>query len=475
MASDKNLESLSLSFSSFNIGGNKPEQTSSLLSLIQSVCADKDFGALATILRHTRFVPLEPVDENGNTLLHFIIIHFQEMGGAPFLQTFLTFPDSKKLLNTQAKQSGHTPAVLACSLKLHNVIDMLVEAGADLSIPSRSGEKVQVETTEQTPVEKILEKKLSVEKLLEKKSSEKSPNGGKGILDALPLGFLKKLRRDSPRVSTEASTLQLTTPAPQKEEIKKVFSKEQAKPETVSTLGTLGMTHDKPVKISQTSEMCTDDFIIHLTKLPEVKTSPEKKPEAEKKPEVAVGGSRSVIVGQRYLNQIQSLTTTSVGGARSESSSSEEPKRKSVELSRATDDIHQKTVEEIKDLMGVDEETAKIYKSVIYYRVKEKNPTMTGYERAIEMQKQATKENLKDIDIEAERKRRAELFASKSASSSEESSASSKKSKKSKKAETSSSSSSSSEEKPKKKGKSKKATSTSSSESTSSPDLETAL
>ena len=63
------------------------------------------------------------------------------------------------------------------------------------------------------------------------------------------------------------------------------------------------------------------------------------------------------------------------------------------------DIIHKRTVEKIQAIMNVDSDTAKNYKAVLYRKVKEEHPELGGYDRAIEMEKLATKENLDKIDI----------------------------------------------------------------------------
>lgn len=81
---------------------------------------------------------------------------------------------------------------------------------------------------------------------------------------------------------------------------------------------------------------------------------------------------------------------------------------KKKDLGRETDKIHEEVVEKIKELLGVDEETARIYKSVLYWKVKNEKPELAGYDRAMEMKKLVKKKELKDIDIEAEKKKRDE-------------------------------------------------------------------
>lgn len=482
MESDNSFESLSLSSFNLNGGDNQSEQPS-ILTLIKSVCADKDFTTLAKILTHTRFVPMDSIDENGNTILHFIIANFQEMGGAPFLQTFLSNPDAKKLLNKKASKSGLTPAVQACSLQLYNVIDMLVNAGADLNVPSRDGAKVQPETTEQ----------MSEQPTLSKKSTQESSLSLKSPLSIFNFLGLTKKQSPQPTTSLELSkqitvqeeksipkpvqkTIQTTTTSnlPGMTSVEpKVEKKEEIKVEMnkkpVSDINTEAFIQNKLNALPNKEAIFDDERVLNTSEFIDkmIKASQFQLP-VQQPFQPPTGGGRSVVVGQRYLNNIPELSTTiSMGGYRKKKTSKKDDKKASYELGRQTADIHQKTLEKIMDLMSVDEPTAKLYKSIIYYKVKNEQPTLSSYERAVEMEKLATKKKLEEIikktDIEAEKKLREKATATSTSSSDSEKPKKKKDEKK----------------KDDKKKKSKKETSSSSSSSsvaeTSSPELDTLL
>jgi hypothetical protein len=491
MASDKSFESLSLSSLNLN-GGDIQQEQPSLMTLIKSVCADKDFATLATILKHTRFVPIDPIDENGNTILHFIISNFQEMGGAPFLQTFLSNPDSKKLLNKQSEKSGLTPAVLACSLKLFNVIDMLIDAGADINIKSRDGSRIQPATTEQ-----MTEQAPAVKQAV----PESSPSVFKTFTSGLS-SFLSGVSKKSPQSQSAVSSLELS-----RQQTERAPRTDIALPAESIVSSLPGMTSVAPLPQSkkQISEEKTDAYLQskkQLAQLAPTEPQPNKEQIFEngsdertsefmnnviksRQPSIASnGGGRSVVVGQRYLNNIPELSSTiSFGGYRKKKSSKKDDKKKSThELGRQTDDLHQKVLEKIMELMGVDEQTAKLYKSIIYYKVKNDQPSLTSYERAIEMEKLVTKkkldEILKKVDIEAEKKLREKAFADSSSSESDSEKPKKKGKKEEKKVEKKELKKDGKKKVEEKKKKPAKETSSSSSSSvaeTSSPDLDTLL
>lgn len=440
----QSLQSLSLSLP-FDAPLGKDKEQPSLNDLIKKVCADKNFAILKYILQTTNFIPTEPVDEFGNTILHFIIFNLEEMGGLPFLQSFLANPNVKKIINTLSKKDGFTPAIAACSLRQYKVVDLLAEAGADLKIPSREGTKIMTAT--ETEV---------------KRDSE--PNEKRSIFSGIGIAksFLTKLIANK-----ESDAIPTTSTIGMSESVQAKQVSQGSQKGVVPTTGG-----------QQLNELSTEAFVKGVINGTLAASNP---PSVSK---MSTGGSHSVVVGQRFLNKAPEYSSISGGSSDTEKKKKRATKKKSkhplrrsterssesrgsFELGRITDDIHERTIETIKSLMGVDEETAKAYKSILYYRVKEEHPEMSGYERAVEMEKLATKTILKDIDIDAAKKKREELRSA-SASSSD----TSEKKPRKKKAELSDTSSSEvSEKKPKRKPKK----SESQSESTSSPELDTNL
>jgi len=76
------------------------------------------------------------------------------------------------------------------------------------------------------------------------------------------------------------------------------------------------------------------------------------------------------------------------------------------EISRQSSDIHERSVMKIIELLKLDKNNekdvmkARNYKAAIYKMVKEKNPLLNNFDRAVEMEKSITKEILKSIDID---------------------------------------------------------------------------
>lgn len=104
-------------------------------------------------------------------------------------------------------------------------------------------------------------------------------------------------------------------------------------------------------------------------------------------------GGASMISGTRHANRYFDYSVS--GGA-----------KKSHDMSREVNDIHDRTVALIKKLMKCTDEEAQTYKSVLYRRVKAEHPELSSKDRALKMEESATKETLKAIDLPAEMKKR---------------------------------------------------------------------
>lgn len=69
-------------------------------------------------------------------------------------------------------------------------------------------------------------------------------------------------------------------------------------------------------------------------------------------------------------------------------------------ITRQTSEIHTRVIERIMELMNVDADVARNYKSVFYQEVKREMPNLSSLDRAIEMEKRVTKDRLDEIDID---------------------------------------------------------------------------
>jgi hypothetical protein len=92
------------------------------------------------------------------------------------------------------------------------------------------------------------------------------------------------------------------------------------------------------------------------------------------------------------------------------------------QISRQSSEIHERAILKIIELLKLDKtkekdlNLARMYKAAIYKTVKEKNPLLNNFDRAVEMEKSITKETLKSIDIDKVSKEIQKHLSEKSAS-----------------------------------------------------------
>lgn len=344
----------SLSISMNTVGTEMPRMSggcSGINKVCMKICADNQFPLLAYLINNG-LITEEPINKSGETILHYIIHHYHEIpNNLKLLTDALRNPIVKKIINVQEKEHGATPVLLAQFLKLpQEVIDALIDAGADVKIPSKEYQMMTVHSeTEQAPAQAP-----KVATPIPKASTIPQ------VLDALQMSVQKPVKVEQPSVVTESS-LDFATVKPTEKPSESVH---------------LNMT---PSQSSSTIPLNTEGFVkkILASALP-VPQTPQK------------GGVKSTVYGQRLMN---SYSEISISGGKHVSK---------------TDQVHIDTVKAIEDLLGVDEETAQVYKSKLYRDVKKDMPDAKAYERAVEMQKLATKENLDKIDIAKEKELRAE-------------------------------------------------------------------
>ena len=72
-------------------------------------------------------------------------------------------------------------------------------------------------------------------------------------------------------------------------------------------------------------------------------------------------------------------------------------------LNEQSSEIFERVVKKIMEMMKVDNETARVYKTALIFMVKRRNEKLTGLDLANEVEKLTTKDTLKKIDLQKER------------------------------------------------------------------------
>jgi hypothetical protein len=150
------------------------------------------------------------------------------------------------------------------------------------------------------------------------------------------------------------------------------------------------------------------------------------------------GGNRKTLIGTRKMTTLSEYSLSSKLNSSddddddddSSSSSSDSDTELSRLIKRQSDEIHERTIKKIMDLLKVDEKTARNYKAALYKRVKDEHPELNNLDRAVEMEKLATKSELTKVDIKKVTKEIEEHIAKKKSESESQSESSEPKMKK---------------------------------------------
>ena len=419
----------SLDMNSTNFGGNPVSplmQEGNVVQQLKNLCGSGNVEGIKMLLLSLPELPAEAVHGSDN-ILCYLVKHYEKFGDNFMNELLKKNPSYFRNVINGPNAEGQTPAIIACMQKRFKFIESLVAKGADIKKPTNAGLVLEtVRPSETSAMMSTLSSLPSIKQSDIAQSVQQFINKGRQEISDSTLGLGKDLKRTAKSIESMPSSIHISDMTSALDRVKADAKKmdvgdifgnmfdnikskvadlvstkspsSQRMPSQVSA-SPMSLASPSPAKTSNngvvTSEMSTESFMRGV-----LDGSLASKHGIS-------GGSRSVVVGQRMMNQIPSYSS----GGSSESSArpkSKKSHKSNFELSRVTNDIHEKVVQEIMNVLGVSEDDAKIYKSILYYRVKNEHPEYNGYERAVEMQKLATKDVLETLDIEGEKKRRSE-------------------------------------------------------------------
>lgn len=317
------------------------------------------------------------VDSNSNTILH--IIASKQSNGPINIVTdaLLGRPDIKLIINKQ-NVSGNT--ALHSALRANNMflVEQLIKLGADKSIKNLGGEFIAETETSPGPMAGGFSRNSESSVFASKKGkttarsatidrTENYVEDASRIFEALNRAELKKWEnyeytQDFP---TTLAMSEATTGIPQ-----------------VKRQTQLGGN----IK-SETSELFnTEQFMNEI-----INSRPSRKTNMAMGSMKGGSNKRIVVSGSRSINSYNATNSLFGGSEYSD-----------YEMSRdnPANEIHERVIQKIMDLMGVPREVARNYKAAIYRTISEANPEMKGYDKAVKMEEMTTKKVLDKIDIE---------------------------------------------------------------------------
>lgn len=338
---------------------------------------------------------------NGDTILHILLKNFDKYRSDEKFYRLLNFVLSKstpKTLNIQ-NNDGDTPLHIAVKNNLHEIASSLISRGSNPKIPNK----------DDLLVSSIKEKELKTLSV-----SFSDPNLSVSAVGEQLKPIMTKLQPTITKVesginkfveSAQKYASSLLSPKTNVESVSEPISMlspsiEPIKPfETQMNIESI-VENPKQAGGKNVDLFDSEQFISELMKQYNGKNYKNDNSNNIKKDDgsnnIKKGGHS--VIGQRKLNRLD------MSGGKKKVESDTESDKSISEIGRLiktqSDIIHERVVNMIKDIMNVDEQTAKYYKAGLWKMVKEKFPTLSNLDKSLELEKMTTKENLDTIPIE---------------------------------------------------------------------------
>jgi hypothetical protein len=387
------------------------------------------------------------VDNTGRNLLHYLTIYASYGNMVIHIGNLIRNclkAKLKKALKCKDKL-GNTPLHYATDLGFNNLVKLYIENGADPSIRNNNGEYVMEDKSQKQcnqelnqpidvsiivaspqPGEVLFSPTESfntdhfireVENVMDTKNNKQLSNNEYKDLVNLVENEMNEINEninnsiDETTILTEDIIKQIITKT---DKLTQPDIKEEKKNIDVELSEILNRVKNNNSVLTGSTELT--DFI----QKGGVKKSKKKSTKKSTKSEKNLG---RLVVGERRLTTYTEMTvsdksisydkdtdtdtnTEEVNLNRAVASDDSDISDIARQISRQSSDIHERAVMKIIELLKLDKNNekditnARNYKAAIYRMVKEKNPLLNNFDRAVEMEKSITKEVLKSIDID---------------------------------------------------------------------------
>jgi len=332
--------------------------------------------------------------ETSKTILHYLVLYSNYVSEIKqLLIDMLQSTDIKKYIN-QTDAKGNTVGHYALYLNMEDVLELLIQYGVDLTIKNNSGYNISPITSKSSLSEpsdifqKIIKKSSEIEesddnddsKIINSKSCKNTKSDNS-------VQLLKIIRRFIPESVT--STIGFDSDVSESASVKSlpnILSPTSPDISEKSQQIFLSPTSPDVSKksesnfLSTTSDVITDDIVNIL--LNEFNTKENKTEQ--------LGGKGNRNGKRRIANYSETYVDTD--------SSSEGELSGLYKMARAIEnkssEAHKNAVERIKELLKVSEDEAKAYKAIIYDMIKNEQPELSNYDRAMELEKRASDEKV---------------------------------------------------------------------------------
>jgi ankyrin repeat protein len=374
-------------------------------------------------------------DNSGRNILHYMTIYASYGNMVIHLTTLIKKSPKnkvKKALKTIDKL-GNTPIHYAAELGFNNLVKLFIDCGADPKIRNKEGYYVAEEdrsvdvsiiiASELPPTLKRLDILDNVDTVRDSAGTFKRTPEQENIFSQTHsfntekfINDIEKQLNKATSVNKAASVNTITeeqliqtediineilnkSKVVQPEQIQQSIQKENDNSDKMidNIMNRISQKQSGGDPNSENSSIATENILNAIMDIKQ--TGGKKKSKKDKKSKK--NNSKMSRISRE--NKISTYSEISVSPVKSDGSDISDIAR---QISRQSSDVHERAVIKIIEVLKLDKnkpedvQKARNYKAAIYKIIKEKNPLLNNFDRAVEMEKSITKEFLSKIDIE---------------------------------------------------------------------------
>lgn len=370
-------------------------------------------------------------DEYGRNLFHYMSIYASHCNMVFHISNIIKKSSKsklKKVLNCCDK-FGNTPLHYATDLGYHNLVKLYIECGGDPKIKNKDGLYIDIDNSEENKdnnvsiiiasdsqvnsldfLNKVIPQTIndsvgSFRKTVSDRRQVYSPTDifrTEDFINEIDTNLKNMINtKQSNSINNQENNNDDNDTVQTEEIIKQILtrSRNSRNPENSATINSINSDNLLERIIKRVDESLSKSST-NIDSMYDIRQSGGDK-KSKKKSKSKSKSKISRITGEKKIStysEISNLTPLN-----SDDSDLSDVAR---HLSRQSSDIHERVVMKIIELLKLNKDNAddvlkaRNYKAAVYRIIKEKNPLLNNFDRAVEMEKSITKEMLKSIDID---------------------------------------------------------------------------
>ncbi len=414
-------------------------------SKVIQAAREKNYAVVSFMVENDMVTDFGKTDADKKTVLHYLVHDYylnDSIGNT--IRKILSSSKSSNFINKQDKQ-GNTPLHVAVKSGQHNLATALIKAGAKKTLKNDEGHYVASEDCPSVADSDTMGSTMSPVVMMNVTETD-TPKLHASIKNMVDMFFKEPTSSKGAKGSADTDTEATLDVASMKQKIDNAAKKEdeddteaiqvihqgsdkqveaspQVQEEKKQLTGGINLGLNSINSANSDSEVNTDVFVERMmNKYSLHGGSSFQKTDTESRFESIVseftgrnsdrdgcGYQEGGVRGKRQLKSVPTIRnrTSIFGGASSDTSEANEdtPRGQLARfVDKQADEIHERVVKAIMDLMKVDEDTAKVYKAFLYRKVRdEKQDVRSPLDRAVameEMLQSLGKKELAKVDVE---------------------------------------------------------------------------